>query len=98
MFSLHYITDIPSCDRVVVVDVNAKHMTTVATQSGSIRHLIATPCCLSSVRTPVQIDGIIIRKTYGFWTWQFIGFIFVQHFVRKFIRKVQTLKSTMRQG
>lgn len=35
-----------------------------------------------------QTDGIIVKKTYGFWTWQAFGFIFVQHFVRSLIRKV----------
>lgn len=35
----------------------------------------------------VPTDGIIVKKTYGFWTWQAFGFIFVQHFVRSLIRK-----------
>eukprot|EP00904_Undaria_pinnatifida_P005139 jgi/Undpi1/1755/HiC_scaffold_11.g05144.m1 len=35
----------------------------------------------------VPTDGIIVKKTYGFWTWQAFGFIFVQHFIRSLIRK-----------
>ena len=36
----------------------------------------------------VQMDGVVIKKTYGFWTWQVFGLIFIQHFVRNIIRKV----------
>ena len=43
--------------------------------------------CLAS-RHLHQTDGIIVKKTYGFWTWQVFGFIFVQHFIRSLIRKV----------
>lgn len=33
----------------------------------------------------------MIKKTYGFWTWQVFGFIFIQHFVRNIIRKVRAV-------
>ncbi|CAN0261206.1 unnamed protein product [Ascophyllum nodosum] len=38
------------------------------------------------------IEGVQIKKTYGFWTWQVFGFIFVQNFVRLLIRKGGDLK------
>ncbi|CAM9686465.1 unnamed protein product, partial [Hapterophycus canaliculatus] len=42
----------------------------------------------------IPADGIVIKKTYGFWTWQVFGFIFIQHFVRNIIRKGGSLKKT----
>ncbi|CAM9224173.1 unnamed protein product [Ectocarpus sp. 12 AP-2014] len=42
----------------------------------------------------MPMDGLVIKKTYGFWTWQVFGFIFVQHFVRNLIRKGGSLKKT----
>ncbi|CAN0099110.1 unnamed protein product [Pylaiella littoralis] len=42
----------------------------------------------------VPADGIIIKKTYGFWTWQVIGAIFAQHFIRNIIRKGGSLEKT----
>ncbi|CAN0438172.1 unnamed protein product, partial [Ectocarpus sp. 8 AP-2014] len=42
----------------------------------------------------MPMDGLVIKKTYGFWTWQVFGFIFVQHFVRNLVRKGGSLKKT----
>ncbi|CAM9459087.1 unnamed protein product [Ectocarpus fasciculatus] len=42
----------------------------------------------------MPVDGLVIKKTYGFWTWQVFGFIFIQHFVRNLIRKGGSLKKT----